>query len=96
MYLCKNMSKLNRKVDEEDGMDDSAYIGKATFKANQFTRESNISRGAEHAAHVSSLRKKNEELEKMGVELDRMLNQKKQVLRQCKAFTWMFKHTVQP
>jgi hypothetical protein len=66
-------------------MDDSTYIGKATFKRNQFTRTSNIFGGPEQTAHMKSLRRNNE-MEKMGADLDRMLNEKKEALRRCKMF----------
>ena len=66
-------------------MDDSTYIGKATFKRNQFTRTSNIFGGPEQTAHMKSLRRNNE-MEKMGADLDRMLNEKKEALGRCKIF----------
>ena len=67
-------------------MDDSTYIGKATFKRNQFVRTSNISGGPEQTAHMKSLRRNYEEMERMGADLDRMLNEKKEALRHCKIF----------
>ena len=69
------------QVHEEDGMDDSTYIGKATFKRNNFARASNISGGPEKTTHLKSLRRNYEEMEKMGADLDRMLNEKKEALR---------------
>lgn len=74
-------------------MDDSTYIGKATFKRNQFTRSSHKHGMAGQNAHMKSLRRNYEDMEKMGAELDRMLNEKKEVLRQCKLSTeWPTSH----
>lgn len=69
-------------MDEEDGLEDSSYIGKATFKRNQFFRESNNS-NPERVAHMRSLRMKYEEDEKMRDKLDRELREKKQMIIQC-------------
>ena len=65
-------------------MDDSTYIGKATFKRNQFTRASNIPGGPRQTVEMKSLRRNYEEMEKLEADLDRVLNEKKEALRQCK------------
>ncbi|XP_028394639.1 centriolin-like [Dendronephthya gigantea] len=80
--LLGQLPLLDDEVDEQDGMDDSTYIGKATFKRNQFVRASHISGMAGQNAHVKSLRRNYEDLEKMGADLDRVLNEKEEALRQ--------------
>ena len=67
-------------------MDDSTYIGKATFKRNQFAHASNISRQPEQSAYIKSLRRNNEELEKMASDLDRTIREKKEALKKSEIF----------
>ena len=73
-------------MQDADGVDDSTYIGKATFKRNQFAHVSNISRESELTAYIKSLQRNNEEMEKMAADLDRMIKEKKEALRESKIF----------
>ena len=74
------------QVHDADGVDDSTYIGKATFKRNQFAHASNISRESEQTAHMKSLRRNNEDMEKMAADLDRMIKEKEEALRKSEIF----------
>lgn len=68
-------------MDDDDGLEDSSYIGKATFKRNQFIRESNNA-NPERVAHMRSLQMKYEEDEKMRDRLDQELEEKRQMIMQ--------------
>ena len=74
------------QVQDADGVDDSTYIGKATFKRNQFAHASNISRESEQTAYMKSLRRNNEDMEKIAADLDRMIKEKKEALRKSEIF----------
>lgn len=69
------------QVDEEQGLDDSTYIGKATFKANKFIQESNFS-SPEQIARMKAFRIKYEEDKKLRDHLDRESQDKRQRIMQ--------------
>ena len=69
---------------EIEGLDDSAYIGKATYRRHQFPRLLKTTGSVEQNSKVESLRRNYEALERNKAELDKILNEKNQALRLCK------------
>ncbi|XP_046845174.1 centriolin-like isoform X2 [Xenia sp. Carnegie-2017] len=79
--LLGQMPLVDDESGEIEGLDDSAYIGKATYRRHQFPRLLKTTGSVEQNAQVDSLRRNYEALERNKAELDKILNEKNKALR---------------